>query len=124
MECFEHSGSNSVGVCKACGKAVCRTCVVDAGVAIACSDRCAKEAADVHEMNQRGKKLYGIGTDRKNLPSGVVMWLLLGALFSGYGIYASLRSREPEWFLLLFGAVSFFIAWLAYYRAKDVGIQC
>lgn len=29
-----------------------------------------------------------------------------------------------EWFLLLFGAASFFVAWLAYKRTKEIGLQC
>lgn len=124
MECFTHSNSHAIGVCKACGKAVFRACMIDAGFAITCSEACAKEAADVHEMNQRGKKIYGIGLDRKRLPSGVVMWLLFGTLFSGFGVFTSLRTNQPEWFLLLFGVALFFIAWFAYRRAKDVGIQC
>lgn len=124
MECFAHPGANSVGVCKACGKAVCRTCAVDNGFALACSGSCAQEAADLHEMNRRGKRIYGIGVDRKKIPSGVIMWLLFGAIFLGVGVITSLRSNQTEWFSLLFGAAFFFIAWLAYRRAKDMGIQC
>lgn len=123
MECFIHSGTQAVGVCKACGKAVCRACAIDSSAAIACCEVCAKEAADLHEMNQRGKKIYGIGVARK-LPSGVIMWLLFALLFGGFGVYQSYRSGQPEWFLLLFGAASLFIAVLAYRRAKDVGLQC
>ena len=123
MECFAHSGTQAVGVCKSCGKAVCRACVIDLGTSIACCDRCAKEATDLHEMNQRGKKIYGIGVPDK-LPSGVIMWLLFALLFGGFGIYQSYRNHEPEWFLLLFGALSLVIAFIAYRRAKDVGLQC
>lgn len=124
MECFTHPGVPAVGICKTCGKAVCKPCSIDTGVAIACCEACAKEAADLHEMNQRGKKIYGIGAASRKLPSGVVMWLLFGALFVGYGIYASIMNNEPDWFLLLFGAISLFIAGLSYRRAKDVGLQC
>lgn len=124
MECFAHQGSCAVGVCKACGKAVCRSCAIDVGVALACSQDCAKEAADVHEMNQRGKRIYGIGVDRKRLPSGIVMWLLFGTIFAGFGAVSSYRSHEPDWFPLLFGLAFYFIAWLAYRRVKEIGLQC
>lgn len=123
MECFTHSAAPAVGVCKTCGKAVCRTCVIDSGMFVACSEVCAKEAADLHEMNRRGKKIYGIGVPNK-LPSGVIMWLLFAAMFGGFGIFQSYRQHEPEWFLLLFGALSLFIAFLAYRRTKEIGIQC
>lgn len=123
MKCFTHNSDVAVGVCKTCGKAICRTCAIDSGMFVTCSDACTKEAIDLHEMNQRGKKIYGIGVPKK-MPSGVIMWLLFGALFGGFGIYQSYRHHEPEWFLLLFGALSFFIAFLAYRRTKEVGLQC
>ena len=124
MECFTHPGSSSVGICKTCGKAVCRTCAIGLGFAVACTQACATEAAAIHEMNQRGKKIYGIGVARPKIPSGVIMWLLFGALFSGFGAFAWFKARDLGWFLLLFGAASFFVAWLGYRRAKDVGLQC
>lgn len=123
-ECFSHRGVNAVGVCKSCGKAVCRDCGRDLGFALVCSEGCAREAADFHEMNQRGKKLYGIGVDRKRLPSGVVMWLLFGTLFGGFGVYTSVRTGVPDGFLLIFGVACFVIAALAHRRAKEVGLQC
>jgi hypothetical protein len=124
MECFAHPDTHSVGICKTCGKAVCRACAVDTGFALACSQACAKEASDVHEMNQRGKKIYGIGVAPRKLPSAVLVWLVFATLFSGFGVLTSFRNHQPEWFTLLFGGAFFYIAWLAYRRAKDVGIQC
>lgn len=123
MECYSHPAVQAVGVCKTCGKAVCRTCLIDSGLYVTCSEACQKEAADVHEMNQRGKRIYGIGVPGK-LPSGVIIWLLFAALFGGFGIYQSYRNQQPEWFLLLFGVLSLIVAFLAYRRAKDVGLQC
>jgi len=124
MECFAHPSSQGVGVCKGCGKAICRACAQDLGFAVACSDTCAAESAAVHEMNQRGKKLYGIGVSNKKIPSGVIMWVMFGLLFGGFGVFNSLRNGQPEWFLLTFGAASFVIAVIAYRRAKEVGLQC
>lgn len=124
MECFTHSTAPAVGVCKACGKAICKSCTIDLGIAIACCEQCAKEASDLHEMNQRGKKIYGIGVTRPKLASGVVVWLIFGTLFGGFGLFDSIQNHEPEWFLLLFGMASFVIAAIAHQRAKDVGLQC
>jgi hypothetical protein len=124
MECFTHAGSSAVGVCQVCGKAVCHSCVVDAGVAIVCSEVCAKEAVDLHEMNQRGKKIYGIGVANPRIPSGVIAWLLFAAMFGGFGIYQSVVNREPEWFFLAFAGILIVIAIIAYRRAKETGLQC
>ena len=124
MECFNHPGVQAVGICKTCGKALCKSCVIERDFAVACSEACVKDAAEVHEMNQRNKKMYGIGVARPKLPSGVIMWLLFAALFAGSGIFISIRNQELEWFLLLFVVVSLFVAILAYKRAKEVGLQC
>lgn len=123
MECFTHIGSQAIGVCKICGKAVCRGCAIDGGMHITCCEACSKEAVDLHELNQRGKKIYGIGVPRKT-PSGVIVWLLFAALFGGFGIFQSIKNHQPDWFLLLFGAVSLLVALLAYSRSKDSGLQC
>lgn len=43
MDCFEHPGVSAVGVCKACGRAVCRTCVGDSATDLRCV-RCASRS--------------------------------------------------------------------------------
>jgi hypothetical protein len=123
MECFTHNTAQSIGICKTCSKAVCHSCVIDSSIFITCSEICKKEAADMHEMTQRGKKLYGIGVPKK-IASGVIMWCLFGTLFGGFGIFRTIESHQPDWFLLLFGGLSLFIACLAYKRAKESGLQC
>lgn len=60
----------------------------------------------------------------KKIPRGVIMRVLFGLLFVGFGVYNSLRNDQAEWFLLMFGAASFVIAFIAYRRAKEMGIQC
>jgi hypothetical protein len=124
MHCYTHTETPAVGICKSCGKAVCRSCAQDLGFAVACSTACANEATELHEMNQRGKRIYGIGTGSKKLPSGVIIWVLFAVFFTGFGIYQSIRNHEPEWFLLAFGALSAVIGFLAYRRTKDIGLQC
>jgi len=124
MECFTHSGSSAIAVCKVCGKAVCHACAVDAGVAIACSEVCGQEATALHEMNQRGKKIYGIGIAKPKVVSGVIAWLLLAALFGGTGTYGAFGNKQGAWFLLAFAGISIVIAIIAHRRAKDIGLQC
>jgi hypothetical protein len=123
MECFRHQNAQGVAICRVCSKAVCRDCARDGGMFISCSEACSKEAADLHEMNQRGKKIYGIGVPRKT-PSGVIMWLLFALLFGVSGIYESYRNQEISWFPILFALISLFIAFTSYKRMKDIGLQC
>ena len=125
MECFTHNGKSAVGICKACGKAVCRTCAKDLGFGLACSDTCATEYTELNEMNQRGKRIYGIGKNvKKKLPSGVVMWLMFAVFFGGFGIFQTIKTGRPDWFLLIFSAISLIVAFISYRRSKDLGLQC
>jgi hypothetical protein len=125
MECFTHEGKTAVGVCKACGKAVCRSCAKDIGFAVACSDTCATEYGELNEMNQRGKRIYGIGKNaKKKLPSGVTMWLLFAVFFGGFGILPIFKIGRPDWFFLIFSGISFIVAYISYRRSKDLGLQC
>lgn len=39
MQCFLHSTEAAVGICKSCGKGVCRTCAVKVDRGLACSDK-------------------------------------------------------------------------------------
>ena len=40
MHCFYHSDVDAVGLCKACGKGLCRPCAVDLGEGLACQNSC------------------------------------------------------------------------------------
>jgi hypothetical protein len=71
MECFSHPSSQAVGICKSCGKAVCRACAKDLGFAIACSDSCAAELAAEHEIFcvQRGelyRRLHDLSSRKRD----------------------------------------------------------
>jgi hypothetical protein len=123
MECFNHAGVAGVGVCKACGKAICRTCVIDLGYAVACSETCSKEAAELQEMNNKGKRIYGIGSSKKRLPSGALIYIIMAVVFGGIGIAGSFGG-EIQWFMLIMGAMFGIFSVIAYRRAKDIGLQC
>lgn len=40
MNCFEHPNEHAVGICKSCGKGVCRTCAIQLTRGLACSEEC------------------------------------------------------------------------------------
>jgi hypothetical protein len=123
MECFAHPGIAAVAVCKHCGKAACRSCVVDAGGSVACSTRCAKEVLEHEEMTQRAKKIYGLGEAKRKVPSGFVMWIVLGTVFFGWGVYNSVGARSIDWFSLLMGVTFLGLGVFAYVRGRDIGLR-
>lgn len=47
MKCFHHPSDDAVGLCKACGKGVCRACAVDLGEGLACANSCEVAAREL-----------------------------------------------------------------------------
>jgi hypothetical protein len=50
MKCFQHNENDSIGICKACQKALCASCVIDTGRGLACSQECANEVNDMNAI--------------------------------------------------------------------------
>jgi hypothetical protein len=92
---------------------------------VACSEACAQEASLLHEMNQRGKKVYGLGGGARSvIPSGVIMWALFCVFFVGIGVFTYIRSGHLEPFMLGFGTLCGVVGFIAYRRARNIGLQC
>jgi hypothetical protein len=75
-------------------------------------------------MNQRGKRLYGIGTSRKHLPLAPLMWGLFALLFLGVGLLPWFQGRDIQWFLVLFGLIAAVLAIVSYRRIKELQLNC
>ena len=55
MNCFNHRDTTAVGVCKACGKALCSDCLAEVEGGLACKDNCeSKVAAGPSYVGYRG----------------------------------------------------------------------
>ena len=84
MECFYHAASSAVGVCKSCGRGLCRGCATEVANGLACPGRCEREASDVNVQTQEGRgalTLAAIGWTT----TGLAVWLhgfLLGLPYS------------------------------------------
>ena len=44
MKCFNHNDTDGVGVCRICGKALCKDCAVPGAMGITCKGDCEKSA--------------------------------------------------------------------------------
>lgn len=125
MECFEHPAAAAAGLCKSCGKAVCRSCAIVFPKGLACSDACAKDAKELVEMNERGKKIYGIGEYKNNkLATGVKIWLLLSAVMwisFGFGYFSY---RNVDYGSLVMAVGFSFVTAIIYRSSKNTGIKC
>lgn len=124
MQCFVHEDAPAVGACKVCVRAVCRSCARVATFALTCSDACEREAAELHEMNVRAKRIYGIGDTKRVFPLAVLMWGLFALMFGGFGFFNWIVLDRTDWFLLVFGGVCAFLAVISYRRTKSLQLNC
>ncbi|MDX1444489.1 MAG: hypothetical protein R3270_12060, partial [Gammaproteobacteria bacterium] len=88
MNCYQHSHTPALGLCKHCQKAVCAECAIDTnGAGLACSAACENEVRDMQAIFDKSKIIYRIGRKPSALNSNVLTYLMVGSLFAGYGIY-------------------------------------
>lgn len=125
MDCFNHPATHAIGICRGCNKAVCHTCAIVFAKGMACSAECEQDVKELIEMNERGKRIYGVGQYKTNqLASGVLIWLLMtGAMVSvsGYFFWATGRVDYTTTTM----AVLFLVITLITYRSsKRTGINC
>ncbi|MGB0866763.1 MAG: hypothetical protein ACPGSC_09655 [Granulosicoccaceae bacterium] len=125
MLCFKHAQEQAVGICRSCNKAVCRQCAIELPKGLACSSECQKDVHELVEMNERGKKLYGIGDYKTNkLATGVWVWLLMtGTMWVAAGLgYLGSGSLDIGHTVMavLFSVISFIV----YRSSKRTGLNC
>ncbi len=125
MNCFKHNTVPAIGICKSCYKGLCSECARDVGQGLACEGLCENGAAELDEMNERGKKIYGIGKYNTRIPSsGVLMWgavsialwILVAVLFYTTGRF-SWDVAAPAIFVSIISA-------FAVYSARRTGLKC
>ena len=125
MECFIHEGHKSIGLCKSCYKAVCRDCAIDVEHGLACSEECVTDVAELNEMNERGKKIYGIGPRKSKMPSsGVIIWCLFSILFWGMAAIPYFKTGHIDYGSLAMAIVFTIIAVIAFFSVRRTGLQC
>lgn len=110
MNCYNHSETPAVGICKHCNKGVCPDCLSDTGDGLACKDHC---LAEVKLMNNHNKKVIkGTAGNWRNsgllyLGMGLIFILTtiflvkkidpflsaMGLLCIGYGLYLIVQGR-------------------------------
>ena len=122
MNCIKHTEASAVAICRSCGRAMCTDCIMQAGMAVTCSEECANYAKDMDEMMTRGKAIYGMSESSSSLSISVVMWLVFGVLFLGWGVYDTVTDK-PNYFSIAFGVVCMFLSGITHRRHKKIGIQ-
>ncbi|MES2818280.1 MAG: hypothetical protein V4812_04755 [Pseudomonadota bacterium] len=125
MRCFNHTGTEAVGLCKSCNKAVCPACARLFPRGMACSVACEEDAKELVEMSERAKKLYGIGAYQNNkLASAVWIWLLLTAMMVSGAVYVFVITGKLDYVISASTVVFLIITLIVYRASKRTGIQC
>jgi hypothetical protein len=126
MNCYKHSHSSAVGLCKTCYKAVCYDCAADVGNCLACKDSCEEKVLELNEMWERSAKIYGVSKNKSRIPStGVLLWLLLSVVMwvtVGIDYYAT--GHIADYVALIMAVVFTAALSLAIYSARRTGLKC
>lgn len=115
MNCYYHSSTSAVALCKACNRALCMDCAADVPPGTACKNRCEKEVVDINTIIQRSKTAYQkTGTAYKR--TGIA-FLIIALIFLGFGLLPYLLHGEKAGFIMLFISLPFFL--ISYHSFKS-----
>lgn len=127
MKCFNHNGSDAVAACGRCGKGCCADCIFIDKPVIACSEDCATVIEENRQILERTKMIYGIGAyqRKQTLSTQVILFVVMGMLFSGFGGYQIItRSFEVGFFPFVMGIVFIIIGVIAWHRNRKIQLNC
>ena len=99
MKCYQHRESDAIGICKACGKALCPECIADLGFAICCKGSCEDAAAAMHNLNNNARQVYS--AQKRSRYLAPLFFVFAGLAFMGFAV----TEAEP----VSFGTVCGFI---------------
>lgn len=125
MDCFNHAATAAIGICRFCGRGICHGCARTDGRGLSCGEACEAELGELREINERAKRIYGIGAHaRKRLPLAALMWGAFALLFGGFGAHGYYGSGRIEWFPVLFGALCAVLCVVTWWRMRDLKLNC
>src|SRR5512140_2451532 len=83
MICYNHADRPAIGMCKYCGRGVCRECAALVDDTVACKDLHEEQVRGLNLMTERGivqARRFGSGYLRN-----AIFYGLVGLLFAGFG---------------------------------------
>ena len=84
MHCYNHSEKNAVGICKSCGRALCRGCAAEVGKVVACKDRCESDVVAMLSINRNALQ-YAKSTKQARY-LGPTIFIVVGAMLTTLGL--------------------------------------
>ncbi len=116
MKCFNHDDRDAVGICKSCGKGVCRECAVDMGKGLACRDRCEMDASNVIALIDQNIQFSPVGKNvmgnmRKNTYVQASFLLVAGVIFLLTGMASGRLAEFPGLLGMVFLIYGGYMLW-------------
>ncbi len=117
MECFSHQNVPAVGLCKSCGKGVCRSCAIPVDRGLACSEQCRPVAEALSKLQVASINNVGLYLIQRFAQP------LIALVFLVFGFYLlfNYKSDAFTWFTLAAGAIFAMVSaatWIRFLRRK------
>lgn len=118
MNCFNHRDKPAIGLCKACGKAVCGDCLAELPNGIACKGSCENRVNLINRIIDRNSKIM-MAARRQVRYSGLFNMLLgIGFLIFAVWAYVQLEHIFLPYFFGFLG-ILFFVAGILTLSRKE-----
>lgn len=116
MKCFEHQKEEAVGICKYCGRGVCRKCARTEGLGLSCSDECEKEAKWAQKVHDNYYHHYP-----KSIKRSFLFDLGFGTLMMLFGVWMAFFSIYAAMIFVAMGGLIIYRGWMA--KQQEPNIQ-
>ena len=100
MKCFYHHATDSVGVCRSCGRGLCPACLTEFPEGLACKDSCETAVQEAMLLVKRNRTAVAKGRPSNYLFPA--LFVVMGAIQLYQGL---LESRQPINGLTALGAL-------------------
>lgn len=113
MRCFYHEDREAVGICKSCGRGLCRECAVELPKSLACRGRCEADAQAVTQLIERNLQVSATST--RLVQTSRVSRIGLGLFSIALGIIMFVGGLRDQLSIVEFlgvGMIAFGVFWL------------
>ena len=91
MKCFEHPDTDAVGMCKHCGKGICKICAKETEYGISCEGECTIQLFQEGERIELNKQMATniankSNDDKYQYTIYALMCAVVGVLIMGFGV--------------------------------------
>ncbi len=117
MNCFNHSERPAVGLCKSCGKALCKDCISEVPHGLACKDACEDRVKFINCIIDSNKQ--ALTAANVQVKSGTAFMIVLGIVFCLFGFLPLIISGQKGTIFLGVMGIVFLVTGLLRLHSKN-----